>query len=168
MPKMEKCDSSALPCPPAAQYSQPQQSVTPTGTPVGNSPVKPGTPTLSRQGSLHDVSASSDHFARMPVNPRPGVPPQLLPQNMASAVHTHPQQGTAVSPHPSGVRAPTGIVVSQPLTPQPVMMRDPFQDGKVLQRRLSAADAYTSTMQMSAPSPSIPHSPGNVPDVAGS
>ncbi|CAK8671690.1 unnamed protein product [Clavelina lepadiformis] len=140
MPKMETIDPAMSQQPMRFPQSSLQQPLTPGQTPLSLN--SPGTP-IQRQGSFHEFSesgANQDSLGRVQVTPRPGMPPQLLPQAVSPAMRP-------LSPHPMGMR--TQGPMSQPATPQPMItMRDPFMDiaaqEKPSQRRMSAPDSVPS------------------------
>ena len=168
MPKMEYADNSGMISPQAVHFPQTFQPSHPqgpgmTGTHPGavmNQP-KPGAP-MQRHGSTGEPAmvTNQDQFIMRPITPRPGMPPQLLPQvvSPAAPMSQHPFPPSPVSPHSGSHGLKTvGTKGGPPGTPQ----KDSFQNvEKPLQRWPSTSSEQGLGPEMHLGAQQAPQSSG--------
>ena len=176
VPKVENMETTGMLStqmmrfPQTFQPSHPQAPVLPAGHPGPmNNPPKP---TLQRQGSSFEapLHGNQEPLIMRPINPRPSVPPQLLPQALGPVQQMvqHPVPHSPVSPRPSSHgRRTASPKVPQPVTPQPAV-RDLFQDmEKSMQRWPSTSSdqglgQMPTEMQLNQQTAAVPQSPGGL------
>ena len=138
VPKVENVDPSVMMPQQAVRFPQAlpnqQQSLALPGSHHGTLRSQPK-PALQRQMSNYEGTTGStpEQFLMRHSTPRPGMPPQLLPQvvNPASQVVPLSALQGSVSPHPS-VSKPPQVVTSQSLP-----IREPFKEHDKTSQRWS-------------------------------